>query len=344
MYGTLSNCIVSCNSNSYPGGQGGGAAFSTLINCSVVTNWSPQNGGGAFVCLLNNCVLRGNRAAWGGGAISSTLNSCLVVANTAYITSSSGGAQALGGGIWGGVANNCTIATNSVVFGFPNNSGGGSYGGALNNCIVYYNTGIHPNYDGGTINNCCITPLPASGSGNFTASPLFVSPSAGDFHLQSQSPCINAGKNSYVSSAKDLGGNPRTVAGTVDVGAYEFQAPASVLSYAWAQQFGLATDGSADFKDTDHDGMNNWQEWQARTDPTTALSVLKMLPPATNPAGKLVTWQSVSGVTYFLQRSTNLTQPFSMLQTNIAGNAGTTGYTDTPPANGGPYFYRVGVQ
>jgi len=55
--------------------------------------------------------------------------------------------------------------------------------------------------------------------------------------------------------------------------------------------------------------------------------------PAVSVSGVTVTWQSVAGVTYFLQGSTNL-----------VGQAGTTSYTATTATNGGPYFYRVGVQ
>ena len=74
--------------------------------------------------------------------------------------------------------------------------------------------------------------------------------------LAAISPGINAGNNAFVVGNADLDGSPRIAGETLDIGAYEFQAPASIISFAWLQQYGLATDGSVDFADPGIDHLN----------------------------------------------------------------------------------------
>jgi hypothetical protein len=130
----------------------------------------------------------------------------------------------------------------------------------------------------------------------------------------------------------------------VDIGAYEFQTPTSVISYAWLQQYGLLTDGSADSQDPDSDGMNNWQEWRCQTDPTNALSALRLLPLVVTTTNVTVTWQSVAGVHYILERSSSFSSPLliTALADNIIGQPGSTAFTDTNSV--GPFFYRIGLK
>ncbi len=334
-YCTLSNCLIVGNQALGGGSFGGGVYASTLTSCVLSNNYA-NTGGGAALGIINNSLIASNYAASGGGAYRSLLTNCLVIGNSA----------SFGGGIYGFSSDpiyNCTVVSNAA-----SSAAGGVSEGPCLNCIIYYNLApIQPNIHSVAVAYCCTAPLQV-GSGNFTNAPRFADLAGGDLHLQSDSPCVNSGNNAFVSLNNDLDGNPRIAGGTVDVGAYEFPSPSSVLSYAWAQQYGLATDGTVDFIDSDGDGMNNWQEWIAGTIPTDRASLLTMVSvsPSFRAVGLEVSWRSVSGRTYFLQRGTNLApQPvFSTLRGNIVGQAGATTFTDTTATNRGPYFYRVGVQ
>ena len=180
--------------------------------------------------------------------------------------------------------------------------------------------------------------------GNVTDPPLFANLADGNLRLETNSPCINAGDPGVVPGVADLDGRSRIVGGRVDIGAYEFQSAALSAFNAWLQLYGLPTDGSADFTDSDSDGMNNWQEWLAGTDQTNQLSVLKMVSVSSGAPGLNVIWQSVTNRTYYVLRGANLSQPLSNIANNLPGQLNTTTYTDTTATNSGPYFYRVGVQ
>ncbi len=328
----ITNCVLTGN---LCAGAGGGADRGTFINC-IFTGNRASSGGAASGARLLNCIATNNFAAFGGGAIyGCKATNCLLACNfgTNY-----------GGGSAYSTLVNCTVARNAQ---FLSQGGGGSYHDTLFNCIIYYNSGQPgSNYTGSGLYHCCATPQATGGPANLTNAPGFVDLSGGNFRLAPDSPCINAGNNHYVQASTDLAGNTRVAGATVDAGAYEFPSPASAISYAWLQQYGLPLDGSADAADPDNDGMNTWQEWRCGTDPTDPLSVLRMLPPVTTSTGLLLSWQSVSGVTYSLQRSTDLaTQPgFGPMLSNLVGQATLTSVLDTNATGHGPYYYRVGVQ
>jgi len=323
--GVVTNCvIVGCSA---PAG-GGGAAGGTLVNCTLIGNSTPRSGGGAGGCTLINCLVVSNSAAYGGGADYCNLYNCTVSGNSASVQG--GGLNALVAGPQNQAPPPVLVA-NTIIFG---NSA------PANSNLSVSGTPLYMSYS-------CTAPLPPGGVGNITNDPAFMNPAGGDFHLGPNSPCINSGINANVGGATDLDGNPRIVGGTVDIGAYEYQSPLSVISYAWLDQFGLPTDGSADFTDDDGTGMDNYQKWIAGLDPTNSLSALAMLPPVVtnNPPGVVVSWQSVSDRTYFLQSSTNLgpAAAFSTIASGIPGQAGSTRYTDTNAVGAAPVFYRVGV-
>ncbi len=89
--------------------------------------------------------------------------------------------------------------------------------------------------------------------------------------------------------------------------------------------------------------MNNWQEWRCGTCPTNSVSALRLVSATPANINVTLTWQSVPGVNYYLERSTNLASPFIPIATDILGQSSTTGYTDTNAAAVAPLFYRVGV-
>jgi hypothetical protein len=188
--------------------EGGGVSCSSTT--AVVAN-----------CVITHCSTCGGS---GGGSAGGTLNNCLLTGN--FVCTN-------GGGAYGGILNNCTLVGNSAGFfvgrpggGGGNPSGGGAYQSTLNNCILFFNNSrAGSNYDGGTLNFCCTTPLPSGGVGNFVHDPLFVDRTIANYRLRPESPCVNAGNNSSAQGATDLDGNPRIYGTTVDLGCYESQVP-----------------------------------------------------------------------------------------------------------------------
>ena len=101
--------------------------------------------------------------------------------------------------------------------------------------------------------------------------------------------------------------------------------------------------------DTDGDGASTLDEYGAGTDPSRSDSVLAMSR-STNGVwagsnGFMVSWWSVAGKRYTLQRATNLVTGFNWnVKTNIAAIAPMNTETDKTVTGTGPWFYRIRVE
>ena len=112
------------------------------------------------------------------------------------------------------VANN-TIVNNNIGF-------AGAAGLVVRNSIVWGNTDGVSLGNNATFEYSCIQES-VTGSNNIFIDPLFVDPIAGDYHIQSTSPCRNTGDpgGSYILQL-DLDAGNRVNEGQVDRGADEF--------------------------------------------------------------------------------------------------------------------------
>ncbi|HUW20926.1 MAG TPA: right-handed parallel beta-helix repeat-containing protein [Sedimentisphaerales bacterium] len=197
---------------------GGGIAClssSAIIARNVIKENEAFNGGGIYIWdvrdvganpTITNNIINGNEATYGAGI-----------------------------GVYGA---NATIANNLICYNsvtdssqWPGDSSGiESDGGAhviITNNILWGN--LPPQID--DVDGTATLSVTYSnvedgwpGEGNIDEDPLFVDAANGDYHLQVDSPCINAGDPGFVPQPgeTDFEGNPRALLGRVDMGPYEF--------------------------------------------------------------------------------------------------------------------------
>ena len=171
----------------------------------------------------------------------------------------------------------------------------------------------------------------ASGSVNFTETFGAAVPQMGIGPVVTATATDPAGNTSFPSAGAMV-----TMTDTVGDG----------IPNAWrAAHFGSGTttnSSSCASCDPDHDGMSNYQEFLAGTDPNNAASALRLASPTNTPAGAIISFQSASGPTYRVDsRDTFTTNGWTMLIDQIPGTGGAIQVTD-PAAIGLPMrFYRV---
>ena len=126
-------------------------------------------------------------------------------------------------------------------------------------------------------------------------------------------------------------------------------APANPLLHIVSDQwrtnfFGNLTNPNGDPEaDPDHDGVPNWMEYQAGTNPTNAASHLGFASAAKPPGfhGVTLNWAAMTGRVYVLETRPSLTSGgWTAVSTNIIGNGTINSFTTTnAPGNAG--FYRI---
>lgn len=175
---TIINCIIS-NNDSTPGYGGGisikDSSTALIKNCSIMNNIA-LNGGGIGCdtyssALIKNCLILENIATWRGGGIFCYDHSNPTITNCTL----SGNAGDQGGGIHAG-RNSTPIVTSCILWGDS---------GMLGPQEIYLREG------GSIVITFSDVQEGWTGEGNIEADPLFTGPD--DFHLESGSPCIDAG-------------------------------------------------------------------------------------------------------------------------------------------------------
>ncbi|HEY3266773.1 MAG TPA: right-handed parallel beta-helix repeat-containing protein [Armatimonadota bacterium] len=254
----LENCTISGNSNGVS--MYGCSGSVMLTNCSVSGGSCGVSLSAGTRAALTNCTISGSPCGirmsyeyqWGG--CMADVAGCNITGNSesgisawgsaAYVTNSilsgNGAGVDVGGGTIEGIAfngyaslTNCTISANS--YGVRQSA----YGAAtLDNSIVAFNgTGIdaydasspptlsHNDVYGNTAANYAKVTDPTGSNGNISLDPLFTNRAVGNYRLNVDSPCIDAGSDPASPGGVDRDGRPRVLGAHVDMGAYEYSSP-----------------------------------------------------------------------------------------------------------------------
>ena len=150
----------------------------------------------------------------------------------------------------------------------------------------------------------------------------------------------------YYQTPADLT-NTLTAGGTVNfTGKYTFfDVNTNGISDSWERNyFSSVSTNRTQLTDTDGDGMTDYAEFIAGTDPNNASSVLELTPPAAQPNGDLrFDWPSVPGRAYRLAASTDLVN-WMPLSDWIGATTTTSSVVLAPQTNSASYFYRLEVR
>ncbi len=120
------------------------------------------------------------------------------------------------------------------------------------------------------------------------------------------------------------------------------------IADSWEVAHGLSSNSVADaLLDNDGDGVNNYSEYRAGTDPEDSNSLFYAEIDRISAGGKTVSfelrWLSAENRGYTVWKSTDLSTGFVPIESRIYSTPPTNVYEDAAGTNQGPRFYRVEI-
>ena len=241
----ITHCTFTGNAaRDYGGGMVNGLSSPAITDCIFTGNSSNHSGGGMYNAnsspVITYCSFTGNTAVFFGGGMYNSSSSSPPITNSIF----TGNTAANNGGAMHNYSYSSPIITNTTIA----NNGSNGFGvqtstsnPVFQNTIVWDEISlISASY---TATYSLIKGANPSGTGNINAISLaatdvFMDYANADYTLKSSSSAVNAGNNSYNSTATDLAGNARISSGTIDLGAYEFPGtlPIKLISFTAEEQ------------------------------------------------------------------------------------------------------------
>jgi hypothetical protein len=250
----IENCIIKHNEAERGGGVSLELGNPSLINCTIANN-----------------IAEGRLIAVGGvhcDADTALLLNCVIVDNIVR-----GRSLMSGGGVWADSGTTLLLAGSTIAGNAAPRAGGIlSYTSAIveiKNTIVWGNT-AEAIVEGDAPVTATYSHIEGGwpGEGNIDSDPLLTR----NGHVTAESPCINAGDpDGDYADQTDIDGEPRVLAGRVDIGADEWLDSDSDGLPDWWERTYFGDPTVADpLGDDDEDGRPNLVEYKRSTDPFVA--------------------------------------------------------------------------
>ena len=237
IYASSDSGTITITNNTFSRNDGSGVYANsesgtvTITNNTFLKNSAYSDGGGVDVTsdsgtiTIANNIFSENSAYDGGGVHADSESGTVTITNNTFLKNS---AYDDGGGVC--VISDSDSATlniyNNILFGNMANDGDDLYVYSEGSTVNLYNNDFSGNadFDTGQSWDLYITLTDNyHHADNIQKDPQFVDPENGDFHLKSNSPCIDRGNNSAPELPDtDFEGNPRIVGSAPDIGADEY--------------------------------------------------------------------------------------------------------------------------